>query len=51
MSPLELVQAKSGIRFGALPEGKDKKIKTPRNGPGLKIPVRSHTERKGMTGR
>jgi hypothetical protein len=51
MSAMEFVDAKSGVRPGPAGEAKSKKTKTPRIGPGLKIPVRSQTERKGMTGR
>jgi lipopolysaccharide export system protein LptA len=51
MSPIEFVQAKTGIRPGGAGEPKDKKIKTPRIGPSLRIPGQSQTERKGMTGR
>ncbi|WP_406697962.1 hypothetical protein V5E97_03815 [Singulisphaera sp. Ch08] len=51
MSAMQFVEAKSGIRPGPAGEAKTKKPKTPRIGPGLKIPVPSQTERKGMTGR
>lgn len=51
MSAMEFTQAKTGIRPGPAGEAKIKTPKTPRVGPGLKIPGRSQTERKGMTGR
>ncbi|SIO40684.1 hypothetical protein SAMN05444166_4447 [Singulisphaera sp. GP187] len=51
MSAVEFVNIKTGIRPGPAGETKDKRPKTPRIGPGMKIPGRSQTERKGMTGR